>query len=208
MINQFLNEAPADGVTRFIFVRHGQTDANAKHYLQGQSDGLLNEVGLEQARELGSHLKPIYIEKIYSSDKKRAQATAQAIANEKELPIITETRLQEWNCGDWDLMPVVDLQKLIEEQSLDPAAFAPPNGENASQLRQRATEVLDDIFAQSKGKSVLIVSHGDFIRNMIGSLMQIEAGIARNIQIDNASYSVLENRQGNWQIVKLNITTY
>ena len=208
MINQFLIKAPADGVTRFIFVRHGQTDANAKHYLQGQSDGPLNEVGLEQARELGSHLKPIFIEKIYCSDKKRAQATAQAIADEKEMSIITDARLQEWNCGDWDLMPVVDFLKLIEEQSIDISAFEPPNGESASQLRQRATEVLNDIYAQSKGKSVLIVSHGDLIRNMIGRLMQIEAGIARNIQIDNTSYSVLENHQGNWQIVKLNITTY
>ena len=208
MINQFLINPPADGVTRFIFVRHGQTDANKKHYLQGQSDGLLNEVGLEQAREIGSHLKPVFIEKIYCSDKKRAQATAQAIADEKAMPITTEARLQEWNCGDWDLMPVVDFLKLIEEQGLDTSAFEPPNGESASQLRQRATEVLNDIYAQSKGKSVLIVSHGDFIRNMIGSLMQIDAGIARNIQIDNASYSVLENHQGNWQIVKLNITTY
>ena len=124
------------------------------------------------------------------------------------MSIITDARLQEWNCGDWDLMPVVDFLKLIEEQSIDISAFEPPNGESASQLRQRATEVLNDIYAQSKGKSVLIVSHGDLIRNMIGSLMQIEAGIARNIQIDNTSYSVLENHQGNWQIVKLNITTY
>ena len=208
MINQFLQKAPANGVTRFIFVRHGQTHANANHYLQGQSDGLLNEVGLEQARELGKHLKAVFIEKIYCSDKKRAQATAQAVADEKEMPITTEARLQEWNCGDWDLMAFADFLKLIEEQGLDISAFEPPNGENASQLRQRATEVLSDIFAQSEGKSVLIVSHGDLIRNMIGSLMQIEARIARNIQIDNASYSVLEKHRGSWQIVKLNITTY
>ena len=208
MINQFLNKAPADGVTRFIFVRHGQTHANANHYLQGQSDGLLNEVGLEQARELGSHLKDVFIEKIYCSDKKRAQATAQAIADEKAMPIITEARLQEWNCGDWDLMSFADFMKLIEEQGLDTSAFEPTNGENASQLRQRAREVLSDIFNESKGKSVLIVSHGDLIRNMIGSLMQIEASIARNIQIDNASYSVLVLWRGSWQIVKLNITTY
>ena len=105
-------------------------------------------------------------------------------------------------------MPIADFIKLIEKQGLNPSALEPPNGESASQLRQRATEVLNDIFAQSKGKSVLVVSHGDLIRNMIGSLMQIEAGIANKIQIDNTSYSVLENHQGSWKIVKLNITTY
>jgi len=55
-VNPFEN-APADGVTRLIFVRHAQTDANAKHYLQGQSDGVLNETGLAQAASIAEHLR-------------------------------------------------------------------------------------------------------------------------------------------------------
>jgi len=55
-MNQFEN-APVDGATRLIFVRHAQTDANAKHYLQGQTDGVLNETGLAQASSIAKHLK-------------------------------------------------------------------------------------------------------------------------------------------------------
>ena len=78
--NPFESE-PADGVTRLILVRHAQTAANAKHYLQGHSDGVLNETGLVQAAEIAEVLSSFFIEKIYSSDQKRAVATAKAIAS-------------------------------------------------------------------------------------------------------------------------------
>jgi len=196
--------APADGVTRFIFVRHAQTDANANHYLQGQSDGVLNETGLAQAARIAEHLRPFFINKVYSSDQKRAVATATAIANEHGLSVQTDPRLQEWNCGDWDAMPAVDFIRMVKEQGLKASTLQPPNGENFHQVRSRAEAVLSDIFSESEGKSVLICSHGDFIRSSIGVLMDIDADIVTNFLLDNASYSILENQQGTWKILTLN----
>ena len=196
--------APADGVTRFIFVRHAQTDANAKHFLQGQSDGVLNETGLAQAANIAEHLRPFFIEKVYSSNQKRALATATAIANEHGLTVQTDPRLQEWNCGDWDAMPAVDFQRMVREQGLKASTLQPPNGENFQQVRSRAQDVLGEILSQNEGKSVLICSHGDFIRSMIGVLMEIDADIAANILLDNASYSILEKQQGSWKILTIN----
>ncbi|MDD4578671.1 MAG: histidine phosphatase family protein [Anaerolineaceae bacterium] len=196
--------APADGVTRLIFGRHAQTDANAKHYLQGQSDGVLNETGLAQAAYIAAQLRPFFVDKIYSSNQKRALATAAAIANEHDLPVETDPRLQEWNCGEWDAMPAVDFQRMIAEQGLTASTLEPPGGETFQQVRSRAEAALADIIAQSEGKSVLITSHGDFIRSMIGVLMGIEADVVTNFLLDNASYSILERQQGTWKILTLN----
>lgn len=205
-MNQFEN-APVDGATRLIFVRHAQTDANANHYLQGQSDGVLNETGLAQASCIAKHLKSFFIEKIYSSNQKRAVATATAIANEHNLDVQTDPRLQEWNAGDWDAMPAVDFLKMIKEQGLKGSTLQPPNGETFQQVRSRAEAVLADILSESKGKSVLICSHGDFIRSMIGILMGIDIDIAENFLLDNASYSILEQQQDGWKILTLNRTS-
>ena len=49
---------------RLILVRHGQTDANLNHLLQGQSDGRLNAGGIEQAAALGERLKDSSVDKI------------------------------------------------------------------------------------------------------------------------------------------------
>ena len=196
--------APADDVTRFIFVRHAQTDANAKHYLQGQSDGSLTEAGEAQAASIAAHLCPFFIEKVYSSNQKRAVATATAIANQHGLSVQTDPRLQEWNCGDWDAMPTADFLRMAKEQGLKASTMQPPNGESFQQVRSRAEAVLAEIFSESQGKSILICSHGDFIRSMIGVLMGIDADVVTNFLLDNASYSILENQQGTWKIVTLN----
>lgn len=196
--------APADGVTRLIFVRHAQTEANAKHYLQGQSDGVLNAVGKAQAANIAGYLRTFFIDKVYSSNQKRAVATATAIADEHGLSVQTDVRLQEWNCGDWDGMPAAEFLQMTREQGLKASTLQPPNGETFQQVRSRAVAVLAEILDESEGKSVLICSHGDFIRSSIGILMGIEADIVTNFLLDNASYSILENQQGTWKILTLN----
>ncbi|MEL7625521.1 MAG: histidine phosphatase family protein [Anaerolineaceae bacterium] len=201
--NPFLS-APDEGVTRLILVRHAQTEANAKHYLQGQSDGALNESGLAQAARIAEHLRPFYIGKIYSSNKRRALTTAAAIAKEHGLEVQVDPRLQEWNVGEWDGMPAPDFKRMIAEQGLTASTFNPPGGETFQQVRERAGVVLTDILSQSEGKSVLITSHGDFIRSMIGVLMGIETDVVTNFLLDNASYSILEKQQGTWKILTLN----
>lgn len=202
--NNPFESGPADGVTRLILVRHAQTDANARHYLQGQSDGVLNETGLVQAAEIAEVLSSFFIEKIYSSDQKRAVATAKAIASKHAMEVKTDPRLQEWNCGDWDGMPAVEFLGMVEQEGLTPSTLRPPNGETFQQIRARAEAVLAEILSQSEGQSVLIVSHGDFTRSLIGLLMGIDADIAANIILDNASYSVLEKHEDGWKIITIN----
>ncbi|GFH29711.1 uncharacterized protein HaLaN_28420, partial [Haematococcus lacustris] len=60
--------------------RHGETDWNKEHRLQGQLDPDLNDTGRLAEHFAGSHL-----DAIYSSDLKRAVNTAQAIAEGKSM---------------------------------------------------------------------------------------------------------------------------
>jgi broad specificity phosphatase PhoE len=73
-------------VTKFIFVRHGQSKANAENWI-ARPDTPLTELGLEQARKTGFELKNKGITKIVCSNMIRAQQTAETIAGEIGIPI-------------------------------------------------------------------------------------------------------------------------
>jgi len=62
------NSRGSDGVTRLIFVRHGETEENKAKIVQGQKHGKLSEEGLEQAKKVAERLKDEKIDFIYSSD--------------------------------------------------------------------------------------------------------------------------------------------
>lgn len=53
-------------------VRHGETDANREHIIQGQLDTSLNANGLSQAQQVADALQSIPFDMAFSSDLSRA----------------------------------------------------------------------------------------------------------------------------------------
>jgi broad specificity phosphatase PhoE len=73
-------------MAKFIFVRHGQSQANAAGRV-AKPDSLLTETGLQQARETGYKLRGMGIKTIVCSPFPRAQQTAETIAAELGIDI-------------------------------------------------------------------------------------------------------------------------
>lgn len=67
-------------MTKFIFVRHGQSIGNLTGRYLGQFDGRLSELGIEQARRAAEYLKDEKIDTAYASDLLRAYETGSIIA--------------------------------------------------------------------------------------------------------------------------------
>lgn len=59
-------------LARVYLVRHGETNENRDHIIQGQQDTLLNSLGLKQAELVGNALRSIPFDVAYSSDLSRA----------------------------------------------------------------------------------------------------------------------------------------
>lgn len=189
---------------RLILVRHGQTDANLNRFLQGQSDGLLNATGIQQAEALGRQLKDVPIDQIISSPLRRAQQTAAAVARHHQLDVETSILATEWNCGLLDGVPAEVFRKNLQEFNGPLSLFRPEGGETLLEVQQRAAEFLTHLTANYQGQTVLVCSHGDFMRALMSLLRQIDIEQASEIFFENASYTILELANGQWKLVALN----
>lgn len=142
---------------RFIFLRHGETEGNARRVYQS-AEIPLNETGLAQARRAAEYLRGHCVERILASDMRRAWQTAQAAAAIAGAPMIAEPRLRERWFGDLVGTPSHDLDWRNE----------PENGETLRDFVARTQAGLND--ALDTDASTLLVAHGGSLYVLVFSL--------------------------------------
>lgn len=166
------------------FVRHGQTNFNITHRLQGVAiDESLNEAGIKEMEEL-LPLLPKDFEVIYSSPLKRVMMSSQIISQKFGKEILITNKISERDFGSlagktWDEIPNGrELQKIDRDQKYDYHEFG---GESVQDVQKR----LEDFFAESKqsGKnSALVVTSIGIIRLVYKMLLNQDV-----IEVKNAS---------------------
>ena len=142
-------------------LRHGQTEWNAEHRIQGRLDSPLTTKGRAQAGLQNAILKGCDLTgfAMFSSPQGRAFHTASIALDGRCAEIDTDRRLSEIACGDWDGLKRADLMPdgvadESEESALDFYDRA-PRGEGFIGLHARCSAFLADL----RGPSVLI-THG------------------------------------------------
>ncbi len=151
-------------MTHLLLIRHGETDWNVEGRWQGQTDVPLNRKGIEQAEQVAGQLKDQTIDIIYTSDLQRAFETARRLADGRDIPVKADPRLREINRGDWEGLLASEIESRYETEfrtrRVDPLNIAPPGGETARQVQDRALEVVYEIIDRHPCETVGIVSHG------------------------------------------------
>jgi len=142
---------------RFIFLRHGETEGNARRVYQ-PSEIPLNSTGLEQARRAAEYLRAHPVVRILASDMRRAWQTAEAAAEIVRAPVIAEPRLRERWFGDLVGKSSAELDWRNE----------PPNGESLSDFIARTQAGFND--ALDTEASTLLVAHGGPLYVLVYSL--------------------------------------
>lgn len=155
--------------TTFYIVRHGQTDWNAKHLLQGQIDIPLNEAGEKQAEELGKHLHTIHFDAVYSSDLLRAKRTAEIIILEKKLAVMTHAFLRERKLGIFEGQHISRIDAFNKEvATLSHAARfrykEGPDAESDEEIVSRFITFCREIAIANPKKTILVVTHSGVMR--------------------------------------------
>jgi 2,3-bisphosphoglycerate-dependent phosphoglycerate mutase len=190
---------------RLILVRHGETIENRTGISMGHSPGKLTPEGIEQARTLGKHLRGERIDKALCSDLKRAQDTAAEILRGRNIPIQYSSLLRERSLGVFQGRPLEELYK-AEEESGGWDTFRPTYGETFGDLRNRAQVFLEQIVGEPV-ESLLLISHGGFLRMLLGIIMGKDMKESIAISQENACYNIVEH-DCSWHVNTINGTDH
>ena len=193
-------------MTKFILVRHGQSEANKKGLFAGHSDFPLSELGLLQAEKTAEYILENHkIDIIYSSDLKRAYSTALPVSKRTGIEIIPDTRLREIYAGEWEGMKFEDIaEKFPEDRTLwknDIANSRPTDGESVREIASRILARLTEIGEEYDGKTVLVTFHATPIRSMQALWQTGSIDAMKDIDwVPNASVTVAEYENGRFSL--------
>jgi alpha-ribazole phosphatase len=175
-------------------VRHGQTDHNKGLKLQGVTDIELNETGLIQAVSVAKRIAEYSIQKIYSSDYKRAIQTAKKIEKYTGAEVIVNSSLREIDMGEWEGADWDRIKRLhpeyYSEWSKHIIDMPYPGGESGGDVLKRIDTFITEL-VNSHYKNVAIVTHGGVIKVLLSSLLGMGQEKRFRLDIDNCSLSLV-----------------
>lgn len=158
-------------MTKFVIVRHGQSEANLGEIYAGRFDAPLTDLGKQQARLVTDYvLKTYRVDAVYASPLSRAKETVRAIAESVDTPLLCKEGLSEIYGGKWERMRFQEIAEKYPQDALvwatDIGKARPTGGESFAEVQQRADKAFREIATENEGKTVVVGVHGGVIRSM------------------------------------------
>lgn len=190
-------------MTTFYLVRHG-----AKENIP--FDPSLTVIGIKQAEATAKYLKNITFKAIFASHKLRAKQTAQIIAKEHNISVITDKRLQERM--EWEQDKSFD-EFIAEWDKTDiDRDYEPKVGSSSKNNGKQIRKVIDELADKYNKGNVLIVTHGGsigdllrniFVKNKFVYKIHTLSG-APYIDILECSVTVIQKKRNKYKLLKVN----
>jgi probable phosphoglycerate mutase len=191
-------------MTRFIVVRHGETQWNVEERIQGHGDSPLTQKGLAQAEAIAERLAGEPFDVLVASDLGRAMQTALAIARRCGRPVIADARLRERSFGAGEGMTYAEIDRAWPDvfsrvRETDPD-FVIPGGESRRRFHARVREAFTAIAREHEGRRVTVVAHGGVLAVLYRVVHDIPVGRPHAVPISNASYNAVAFEAEAWAL--------
>ncbi|OGO01177.1 MAG: hypothetical protein A2Y59_05435 [Chloroflexi bacterium RBG_13_52_14] len=199
-------------VTHFILVRHGQTGWNKQERFRGWVDIDLDETGLRQAEAVAHRVTQWKVDAVYSSSLKRAVSTAQAIARQFNLSVVTLDGITDMNFGDWQGLAIEEVKDRYPEQFdlwlNSPHRLKIPGGETLDEVRERAVAVIDELGARHVGETIAVVAHRVVCKVLLLSFLGLDNSHFWQIAQDTTAVNAFEIYKGKVTVTLINDTCH
>jgi broad specificity phosphatase PhoE/ribonuclease HI len=193
--------ATSGAPTRFLMLRHGQTERNVARHYSGRGDVPLTPLGERQAQAAAHRLAKRDltigngVAAVVSSPLQRCTRTAEVVAAALGARMIVHDDLVETDFGGWEGLTFAEAAARDPElharwRTGEPVA--PPDGESFDAVRERVGRLRDDLVAEYGNTTLVVVSHVTPIKALL--MLALDAGVSVmfRLHLDAASLSVAE----------------
>ncbi|MBR2571504.1 MAG: histidine phosphatase family protein [Clostridia bacterium] len=180
-------------------IRHGRTEMNDRHVLQGRSDCPMNAKGIAQAGAAARALARmgVVFGRVFSSPLARAVQTAAIVA--PGVAAVLDDRLIEMEYGPWEGMdlraPAPELAAFFSDFVHNPA---PKGMESLASVTARTGAFLEEI--RPLDGNILISTHAIAMKGILECLTPGSNGSFWPKHIGNCAVYAAENGQGGFGV--------
>lgn len=159
---------------------------------------ILSIKGEEDSKRLSKNEELKNIDTIWCSSYVRAKQTAKYIAEENNLQINLDDRLNERKLGNLEEIAIFMKDKKTRDPSQEQLVypkFKTSDGESAEDTNKRMTDFLNDCLDENKGKKIAIVSHGGSIKFLLLNWCKVNKNVKleyKNKELNITSPSLLK----------------
>ena len=182
--------------TRFLLLRHGQTELSVQRRYSGRGNPALTDLGTRQAEAAAQYLaQKGGIAAVVTSPLQRAYDTATAAAKALGLDVSVEEDLIETDFGAWEGLTfgeAAERDPELHRRWLRDTTVKPPDGESFDSVANRVRRAQRRIIAEHGGDTVLVVSHVTPIKTLLRVALDAGQGILYRLHLDLASLSIAE----------------
>ena len=182
--------------TRFLLLRHGQTELSVQRRYSGRGNPALTDLGRRQAEAAAQYLaQKGGIAAVVTSPLQRAYDTATAAAKALGLDVSVEEDLIETDFGAWEGLTfgeAAERDPELHRRWLRDTSVKPPDGESFDSVANRVRRAQRRIIAEHGGDTVLVVSHVTPIKTLLRIALDAGQGILYRLHLDLASLSIAE----------------
>ncbi|OMC39830.1 bifunctional RNase H/acid phosphatase [Mycobacterium sp. GA-1841] len=182
--------------TRFLLLRHGQTELSIARRYSGRGNPVLTEEGRRQADAAARYLGARGgVAAVLTSPLERAYDTATAAAKALGVDVRVDDDLIETDFGEWEGLTFAEAAQRdpeLHRRWLRDTSVEPPGGESFDAVAHRVRRARDRIIAEYGAATVLVVSHVTPIKTILRLALDAGEGILYRLHLDLASLSIAE----------------
>ncbi len=181
------------------FTRHGESEWNLIHRVQGRHDSPLTEKGIQMAMNLRKRIKGLPYTRCYASPLGRAMQTAELLTEGTGVIPEADERIGEVDLGEMEEQIMEELPPdVLHAFYHEPQNYHPKGGEGYPAAFERVSDLMREL--ETEDGCVLLVAHALILRLIRLYLLGLPLSEMMKVHTPGCCYCEARFENGRWEL--------